>query len=232
MIHYLADLLASSNGGEVPRGKQVRVLDIGTGANCIYPILGCRSYGWQFVGTDIDPVSIKTARLIVEANACLKNQIKLVRQKEPSMIFKGIIRPGDWYELSLCNPPFHSSEGEAKASNLQKRKNLSKGKGVKKTDTLNFGGQQAELWCEGGELRFLTQMIRESRDFAQQVGWFSSLVSKSENLPILKQELNRWGAARVEVLPMSQGQKVSRVLAWKWETAGGGQKGGRPEKRF
>ena len=67
-IHYLADLLARGNHGEVPLGKGVRVLDVGTGANCIYPIIGSQSYGWKFVGTDIDPVSIKTARAIVGAN--------------------------------------------------------------------------------------------------------------------------------------------------------------------
>lgn len=34
-VHHLADLLADDNGGVVP--KQATVLDIGTGANLIYP---------------------------------------------------------------------------------------------------------------------------------------------------------------------------------------------------
>jgi len=68
-IHYVADLLAGA--GKVPTGKQVGVLDIGTGANCIYPIIGSQSYGWKFLATDIDPVSVKTACLFVESNPCL-----------------------------------------------------------------------------------------------------------------------------------------------------------------
>ena len=52
MIHYLADLLAESNGGELTTGCHVRCLDIGTGANCIYPIIGHRTYGWQFLASD------------------------------------------------------------------------------------------------------------------------------------------------------------------------------------
>ena len=56
-LHYLADLLADGNGGVVPRGPAVRVLDVGMGANCIYPIIGHQEYGWQFVGTEIDPVA-------------------------------------------------------------------------------------------------------------------------------------------------------------------------------
>ncbi len=216
-IHYLADVLADSNGGGVPRGKEVKVLDIGTGANCIYPILGSRSYGWQFVGTDVDKAAVKTARLIVESNPCLRGQVKVVHQKDSDSIFRGIIRPGDRFDLTMCNPPFHASMEEAQASNQRKRDNLSKGSQRKQAGKLNFGGQKAELWCRGGELRFVSQMIKESVSFGAQVGWFSSLVSKSENLPALKDELSRAGASRSDVISMSQGQKISRLLVWKFD---------------
>ncbi|WP_162029840.1 MULTISPECIES: 23S rRNA (adenine(1618)-N(6))-methyltransferase RlmF [unclassified Lentimonas] len=214
MIHYLADLLAGD--GQVPTGKQVRVLDIGTGANCIYPIIGSQSYGWKFVATDIDPVSVKTARLIVESNPCLSKLVKVVQQKERGSIFKGIIRQGDQYELTLCNPPFHASLAAAQAGSQRKVNNLSKGQAGKGAAKLNFGGQQAELWCQGGEVAFITQMIRESAEFAAQVGWFSSLVSKGEHVRLLKKVLAQSGAQQVEVIPMSQGQKISRLLAWRF----------------
>ena len=188
-IHYAADLLAESNSGEVPTGKDVRVLDIGTGANCIYPIIGSQSYGWKFVATDIDPVSVKTAALIVESNPCLSKLVKVVQQQEPGSIFKGIIGTGDRFDLTMCNPPFHASIEEAQASSKRKVRNLSKGKAAKGPAKLNFGGQQAELWCPGGEVAFITKMIRESVEFASQVGWFTSLVSKGENLWILKKVL-------------------------------------------
>ena len=214
MIHYLADLLAGD--GEVPTGKQVRVLDVGTGANCIYPIIGSQSYGWKFVGTDIDPVSVKTARLIVESNPCLSQLIKVVQQKQSNSIFKGILRKGERFDLTLCNPPFHASPEAAQAGSRRKVKNLSKGKVGKGKAELNFGGQGAELWCPGGELAFIKQMIRESVEFGAQVGWFSSLVSKGEHVPLLKKVLAQCGAEQVTVIPMSQGQKVSRLLAWRF----------------
>lgn len=213
-IHYLADLLAASNGGEIPRGKQVRVLDVGTGANCIYPILGTRSYDWRFVATDIDPVAVKTARLIVASNPCLSKAIKVVQQKDGDAMFKGIIRPGDRFDLTMCNPPFHASMEAAQASNQRKRDNLSKGPREKTAGADNFGGQQTELWCKGGESRFVSLMIKESVAFGGQVAWFSSLISKSDNLPGLQKQLGQCGATRVEVLAMSQGQKVSRLLVW------------------
>jgi 23S rRNA (adenine1618-N6)-methyltransferase len=214
-IHYAADLLAES--GEVPTGKDVRVLDIGTGANCIYPIIGSQSYGWRFVATDIDPVSVKTARLIVESNPCLSQLVKVVQQQDPGSIFKGIIGKDDHFELTMCNPPFHASMEEAQASSKRKVRNLSKGKAAAGPAKLNFGGQQAELWCPGGEVAFITKMIRESVGFAEQVGWFTSLVSKGENLWLLKNVLGQCGAKQVREIQMSQGQKISRLLAWSFD---------------
>ncbi len=217
-IHHVADLLARSQAdGLPPRGRQVRVLDIGTGANCIYPILGQRSYGWRFVATDIDPVSVAVARQIVAANPPLKGQIELRQQPEPERIFSGIIRPGETFDLSLCNPPFHASAKEAAAGTRRKWQNLGRsGRRPGKGDAgaLNFGGQQAELWCAGGEKAFVQRMMAESVAFAGQVCWFTTLVSKAEHLAPLKATLAALKVADVAVLPMAQGQKQSRLLAW------------------
>ena len=220
-IHHLADLLAESNQGQVPTGKGIRVLDVGTGANCIYPIIGSQSYGWKFVATEIDPVAVQTARLIVESNACLAKLIKVVQQQQPCSIFKGILRAGDYYALTMCNPPFHASLEAAQAGSQRKVANLTKGQAPlsKGQASLNFGGQQAELWCPGGELHFVSRMIDESVGFAGQVGWFTCLISKRENLRPLKKRLVQRGAKQVEVIQMSQGQKVSRLIAWNFHGA-------------
>ena len=67
-LHYLADLLGDVNGGVIPLGESIRVLDIGLGANAIYPLIGYREYGWHFVGADIDPIAIANAQRILDAN--------------------------------------------------------------------------------------------------------------------------------------------------------------------
>lgn len=209
-LHRVADLLAES-AGKVPTGKGVRVLDIGVGANCIYPLLGAREYGWRFVGSDIDPVSVKAASLLANSNG-LGCQIECRLQGRAGDIFQGIVAPRERFALTLCNPPFHASLAEASKGTERKLRNL--GKEVKDKPVLNFGGQKAELWCEGGEAAFLATMINQSRAFAEQCLWFSSLVSKKENLPAAKKALTRVGARQVRVLEMAQGNKVSRVLAW------------------
>lgn len=209
-LHRVADLLAES-AGKVPIGKGVRVLDVGVGANCIYPLLGAREYGWRFVGSDIDPVSVKAASLLANSNG-LGSQIECRLQGRAGDIFQGIVAPRERFALTLCNPPFHASLAEASKGTERKLRNL--GKEVKDKPVLNFGGQKAELWCEGGEAAFLAAMINQSRAFAEQCLWFSSLVSKKENLPAAKKALTQLGARQVRVLEMAQGNKVSRVLAW------------------
>jgi len=212
-IHGLADLLAQ--GGELQTGKQVKVLDIGMGANCIYPIIGSQSYGWSFVGADIDPVAVKMAGLIVKSNKNLNPYIKLRLQKDNKSIFKGVINSNDNFALTMCNPPFHASMEKAQAGSARKVTNLNKGKAPEKV-TLNFAGQENELCCAGGEIAFLKQMATESVDFASQVTWFSSLVSKSENVSPIKKLLVQLGAKQVEVVKMAQGQKISRFIAWQF----------------
>lgn len=213
-IHYIADLLTSVDHPDVPTGKNIQVLDIGTGANCIYPIIGSQSYGWRFVATEIDPVAVKVAEVIVQSNPRLSKLVKLRLQQNPNAIFKGIINPTDRFELTMCNPPFHASLAEAKAANQRKRNNLNKGKAVRSDSPLNFGGQNTELWCADGEIGFLTRMAKESVDYSRQVYYFTSLVSKRENVPPLKKLLSRLGAQKIDVIMMSQGQKVSRLLVW------------------
>lgn len=216
-IHHLADLLAE--GGKTPKGQKVSVLDIGTGANGIYPLVGHKSFGWHFVASDIDPVSLKNFSAILGANK-LEGRIELRLQSQPRQTFKGIIKPGERYDASMCNPPFHASLEEAAAGTQKKLKNLAASKGIKH-DTklkLNFGGQKAELWCEGGELRFLEDMIRESQEFASQCQWFTSLVSKSDNLRPCRRLLQTLQADSVKVIEMHQGNKITRVLAWSFLT--------------
>lgn len=226
-IHCAADLLTSSDGAEVPTGKQVKVLDIGVGANCIYPIIGSQSYGWKFVGSDIDPLALKVAELIVQSNPRLGKLVTLRQQTDASAVFRGIIRADEYFDLTLCNPPFHASAAEAGEANQRKRNrlggNAASDRGSYRGDNtagmLNFGGQSHELWCAGGELGFVSRMVTESLEFSRQVYCFTSLVSKKENVSPLKKLLSRLGATRVDVVETSAGQKISRLLAWSFLTA-------------
>ncbi|WP_064196896.1 MULTISPECIES: 23S rRNA (adenine(1618)-N(6))-methyltransferase RlmF [Emticicia] len=213
-IHYLADLLADNNKNTIPTGKRNKVLDIGVGANCIYPIIGSQAYGWDFVGADIDPVAIKSAQNIVKSNNVLANKIEFRLQPSSNHIFKGIINPNESFDASICNPPFHASSTAAAEGNERKNRNL----GLKNTNKLNFGGQNAELWCEGGEEAFVRNMIFESKEISQQITWFTSLISKKEHLLSIYYYLKQVNALQVKTFNMAQGQKISRIVAWTFKT--------------
>lgn len=215
-IHHAADLLAASNQGKIPKGDTIKCLDIGVGASCVYPIVGVKEYGWSFVGADIDPVSIQSSQKIIDYNNALKANVELRLQKNAKDIFKGIIQAGEFIDLTICNPPFHASLAEAQAGTIRKLSNLQQKKVAK--PTLNFGGQKAELWCEGGESRFVNDMIYQSKQFATSCFWFTTLISKQANLKGAYNALTKAGATDVKTIPMAQGNKVSRLVAWTFLT--------------
>ena len=211
-IHYIADLLADSNNGIIPEGETVIGLDIGIGSNCIYPIIGNSAYGWSFVGTDIDENALQNCKIIIGNNPKLIDAISLQSQIESRFIFKNIILPEDKFAFTICNPPFHNSAEEAAKSALRKLNTLNDTKTAKAV--LNFGGQNAELWCNGGEIGFITQMIYESAKYPMQCFWFTTLVSKKDNLKSIYKILNKVSAVEIKTIDMTQGHKISRIVAW------------------
>lgn len=214
-IHCLADLLAAEQGGVVPRGPGVRILDIGVGANCIYPILGHGEYAWSVLGVDCDGKALANAARIVAANPALAAAIDLRRQPNPEHVLRGILHRGERFDATLCNPPFHGSPAEAGAGTRRKWKALDRPADAG-SRRRNFGGQGHELWCPGGERAFVTTLIDESRAIARRCLWFSSLLSRAENLRPVEAALQAAGVATWRVVPMAQGQKQSRLVAWSY----------------
>lgn len=243
-LHHLADLLASGNGGRIPRGRRVMLLDIGVGANCIYPIIGHHEYGWRFTGTDISPPSLRWAQQIVDMNPSLAGALRLRRQRQPAAIFDGIVGAAERFDATLCNPPFHASAQEALDSTRRKQVNLARATrhrwertaGAEGHDETqysppsapqavaaapNFGSRHNELWCPGGELAFVRRTVAESVACARQCLWFTTLVSKNTTLAPLYRAIEQAGARAVRTVPMGQGQKISRFVAWSFFDAAG-----------
>lgn len=205
-IHHLADVLKKEGFTTTIKG-----LDIGMGANCIYPILGTHIYDWNMVGADIDEVAVASAKNNIELNPHLTPKIEIRHQTNNANIFDGIIQADDFFHFTMCNPPFHTSKEEATKHAMRKLKNLKGSTAL----NLNFGGQANELWCNGGEALFIKRMIKQSAVFAKQVGVFTCLVSKSENLPKTTKQLTKLKANH-SIVEMKQGNKRSRIVAWKF----------------
>ncbi|MEN3322347.1 23S rRNA (adenine(1618)-N(6))-methyltransferase RlmF [Mariniflexile soesokkakense] len=204
-IHHLSGLLQASKIKE-----DISVFDIGTGASCIYPILGTAEYQWKFTGVDIDETSLKHAQKIITKNG-LTNSVSLVYQKDKSLIFKGVLNISDRYSATMCNPPFYKSEQEA----LNATSNKLQGLNSKETKVIrNFSGTHNELWYKGGEKAFLHNYLYESSLFKQQCFWFTTLVSKKELVKGMYASLKKLGAKEIKTINMGHGNKLSRIVVW------------------
>lgn len=218
-LHHLEGLLA-----QTPAAEGLPVLDIGTGANGIYALLAASRFGRNVVATDIAKASLANVAKVLAANPLLNARVSLRHQTNPKRIFAGVVTDEERFAACVCNPPFHASADDAAGGSRKKLAGLarSRGKQIGSADKagaplLNFGGQDAELWCDGGERRFLLRMIEESARRPQLCLWFSSLVSKGENVRPCRRQLEKLGAAEVKVLEMQQGMKITRVLAWRFD---------------
>ncbi|WP_299681584.1 23S rRNA (adenine(1618)-N(6))-methyltransferase RlmF [uncultured Dokdonia sp.] len=201
-IHYIAGIIKTK--------EYCRGLDIGVGANCIYPLLATQIYKWHMVGADISKSSVAIAKQnATEAST----DIEIRLQEAPAHIFKGIIQKDEYFDFTMCNPPFYTSAKDAQKANTQKNKKLQ----LTKATSRNFGGVSNELWCNGGEALFVKRMIKQSVDFKDQVGIFTTLISKKENLPKLLKQLQKLTATH-QVIEMHQGHKKSRILTWYFPT--------------
>ncbi len=211
-IHHIADVLKESNYGQIPEGENVVCLDVGVGANCIYPLIGASEYGWSFIASDIDEVALQNAQNVLNANPDIKDKVELVLQKTVKDVLYGVIRVEDRVDLIICNPPFHCSQEEAEAGTNRKLRNLK----LKKSSQVvkNFGGQNTELWCDGGEKKFIRNLVHESKKYSNSCFWFSTLVSKQSNLKSLYGALKAADVAEVKTIQMGQGNKTSRIVAW------------------
>jgi len=148
-------------------------------------------------------------------------------------IFQGVFEGGVEADFTMCNPPFYTSLGAFEKASARKQVNLkrsSKKKGgtvsvlkkksllppSAKTGSNNFGGGGSELWCSGGEVAFISSIISDSKSHPRsRCMWFSSLVSRRENLEQLRSQLKKSdGVTATREIPMGQGHKTSTVLMW------------------
>ena len=207
-IHYMSDLLNNNDN--------ITCLDIGVGASCIYPILGISEYNWNFIASEVNTEAITIAKKIIKDNPSLKGKVKFRIQKDENNIFKGIIKPKDKIDLSICNPPFHSSKKEALKGSMRKIRNLS-GERSKKIQ-LNFSGVANELIYKGGEYQFIKNMIEESVLYSNNCLWFTTLVSKEKNLKSIYKLLEDIKAKEVKTLNIGTSNKKSRIVVWTFQT--------------
>jgi len=215
-VQAVADLMSEENKAKVPKGDRIIGLDVGTGSSCIYAILAHKEFGWQMIGSDIDPVAVKSAKTIVRKNKYLDTGIQILLQPNSDNFFKDIVDRDEHYDFSMCNPPFFKTMEEAEAANIRKTRNLTKSK--KSKINRNYGGQHDELVYPGGEKKFIQSMIKQSRSFSNNVLWFTCLVSSKSHMQSIYDILQGVGVEFHKTKEITHGNKSSRVICWTFLT--------------
>ncbi|MFX0557609.1 23S rRNA (adenine(1618)-N(6))-methyltransferase RlmF [Maribacter sp. CXY002] len=187
---------------------KLNLLDIGCGANLIYPILATCHFNWRCVGSEVHLESLMNAQEIICSNVSLST-VKLRHQRIKQNILKDVVWDDDKFDVVVCNPPFYKSRLDAQDKNKRKVKNLA----LKESESLNFGGRSNELWYKGGELAFIRKMVEESLLCKNQVDWFTTLVSQKESVKGVKRAINKAQPSMVKEVSMDLGNKQTRFLA-------------------
>jgi 23S rRNA (adenine1618-N6)-methyltransferase len=191
----------------------IHLLDVGCGASGIYQLLAEKVLGWKSKGSDINPISTKYAQINLHKNG-LHSAI-CVHQQHSENYFSGIIQQQDYFDVTVCNPPFYEQKETSTrlAARKWKQLNIQPESNEQKT---SFGGNDHELWVSKGQTEFIQAMIRESVGYKDQVGWFTCLVSKKSMLNEILPVLKKLTIAEYRVQEMEQGRKQSRFIAWRF----------------
>ncbi|XP_035287674.1 LOW QUALITY PROTEIN: RNA N6-adenosine-methyltransferase mettl16 [Anguilla anguilla] len=202
-IHWVEDLIGGR--GEDPGGTR-RGIDIGTGASCIYPLLGATMNGWFFLATEVDDICFNFAKKNVENNG-LSDLIKVVKVPQKTLLMDALKEESALvYDFCMCNPPFFANQLEAKGVNSRNSRRPP-------PSSVNTGGV-TEIMAEGGELEFVKRIIHDSLQLKGRLRWYSCMLGKKCSLAPLKEELRKHGVPRVTHTEFCQGRTMRWALAW------------------
>lgn len=202
-IHWVEDLIGHHVSSEK---KTTRGIDIGTGASCIYPLLGATMNGWVFLATEVDDMCFNYAKKNVEQNN-LSDLIKVVKVPQKTLLMDALKEDSEIiYDFCMCNPPFFANQLEAKGIN-------SRNAHRPPPSSVNTGGI-TEIMAEGGELEFVKRIIHDSLQLKKRLRWYSCMLGKKCSLAPLKEELRKQGVPKVAHTEFCQGRTMRWALAW------------------
>ena len=206
-IQRLLDTTSGSFTTEHDTNRQISGLDVGVGASCIYPLLGCATHPtWRFYGTDIDAKAISTATANVSKNK-LDPRIRLLFTTPDSPLFPLDTLGAESLDFTMCNPPFYASADERTASAAAK----------KRAPRAACTAADIEAITEGGEVAFALRMVEESRQLRDRVQWYTIQLGKDESVAAVVDELREAGCSNWAVGNLKPGHvTVRRALAWSW----------------
>ena len=157
-------------------------------------------FGWHFVASEKNKEALKSA-LKIQKNNDFQPFIEI--REAITGIFKGIINKNeDFFDFSMCNPPFFESLDEQKSVSWRT------------CEIKEFEGE-----FEGGELEFMKKSFEESLEFKKNVGVFTSLVGRKKDFELFLDFLDKRKndeKFEIESKTLYMGKNARWVVAWRF----------------
>ncbi|XP_039439265.1 U6 small nuclear RNA (adenine-(43)-N(6))-methyltransferase [Culex pipiens pallens] len=191
---------------------ELRGLDIGCGASCIYPLLGVarNRTRWKMVGLEKVRDSVESARGNVERNG-LTGDVRVVEQKEgEETVIRGFLEGdgvGERFDFCMCNPPFYEQDHEVENRT-----------GHRPEPSAVSTGSMDELRTEGGELRFVEKIIDESLELKERITVYSSMLGHKRNYDQILRILKGRGVSNFTTTRFCQGNTTRWGVAWSFSS--------------
>uniref|UniRef100_A0A182N2W5 U6 small nuclear RNA (adenine-(43)-N(6))-methyltransferase n=1 Tax=Anopheles dirus TaxID=7168 RepID=A0A182N2W5_9DIPT len=210
-IHWLEDI------GSVARWQErevVRGIDIGCGASCIYPLLAVvqSDKRWHMVAIEKAEDSLASAKANVIRNK-LQHCIDVRPQNhEGKTILLDVLQemPNERFEFCMCNPPFFDST----APHHLEPKNRT---GRRREPSNASTGSAEELCTEGGEVKFIGQIIAESFRLKDRIGVFTTMIGHKRSYEEVLRALRAAAIHNVSVSRFCQGNTTRWAVAWTFD---------------
>ncbi|GMR44496.1 hypothetical protein PMAYCL1PPCAC_14691 [Pristionchus mayeri] len=211
-------ILASGRNADAIRG-----IDIGTGASCIYALLGARRFGWSFVATEAESSSAEAARRNVERNG-LVERVEVVKTDGDGPLIEGVVTSSSTgFSFCMCNPPFFDGDGDTAERFVGRGEREWENGGVQtggKRSAPRSGtiASENELATEGGEVAFIGRLIEESARLREKVKLYTTMLGKKSSVARLAARLAKKAeeekSLRFTTGELRQGRTQRWLLAW------------------
>uniref|UniRef100_A0AAV1TYH4 U6 small nuclear RNA (adenine-(43)-N(6))-methyltransferase n=1 Tax=Peronospora matthiolae TaxID=2874970 RepID=A0AAV1TYH4_9STRA len=208
-LHWIEDLLRQADWSKFVGQEQdlkttavneeiVSGIDVGTGANCIYALLGATMNKWRFIATEIDAESFACAKENVSRNH-LEAFITVKRTHTNRLLAEPLEGEplGHKFHFVMCNPPFFDNMDEADTN-----------------PESSCMGSTNEMVFPGGEVAFIGRMIADSKDLQNRVLWFTSMVGRKASLRKLLALLRETKVRSTRTTEFFQGRTKRWGIAW------------------
>lgn len=203
---WLEDILIENS----LQSADITGIDIGTGASCVYPLIGAAHFKWHMLATEIDEVSYQVACKNVEVNN-LQSMITVKKVSDDTLLASAVDKDR-CYEFCMCNPPFYSCETELDPKIISHSRKLSRAPPHNAPT-----GSTLELASPGGEIGFIKRMLHDSMKLKNLIRVYTVMMGFKSSVKVVEGLLREANVLSIGTTEFFQGHTTRWGIAWTYD---------------